>query len=179
MKKWTYHHIFGALVFLSIVLCLLIGLMALLGITLRPASVRMETWVVICLFFGFTATVIWVTVWLLKSRDRHWKKAVAVLLLMVLWLMSTYFAFAAFVFSSTVLDSAVYTSPDGDHSICITHEAFLAVEWNNVYVITSPVTMRQAGSIGGGTSLSRFEIIWQTDCVQIIRGDNIVVVEFS
>ena len=179
MKKWTYHHIFGALVCLAVGLCLLIGMMDQLGITLRTMPIGMETWITICRFFGFTVAVIWLLVWRLKSHDRWWKKAAAVLLLVVLWFVCAYLALAMVAFSSTVLDHAVYTSPDGEYSICVTHEAFLAVEWNDVYVITSPLNMRRVDSLGGGKPLKYLNIVWQMDWVEIVCGDETVVVELS
>lgn len=177
MKKWTYHHIFGALVCLAVGLSLLIGFLDLLGITLRTMPIRMGNWITICLFFGFTVVAIWLLVWRLKSHDRWWKKAATVLLIVALWLVCAYLALGMVVFSSTVLDSAVYTSPDGEHSICVTHEAFLAVEWNNVYEITSPITMHRVDSLGGGRPLKYLNVVWQTDKVEIISGDETVVVE--
>ena len=179
MKKWTYHHIFGALVCLTVGLSLVIWLMDLAGITLRTVPIWMEDWITICLFSGFTVSIIWLLVWRLKSQNRWWKKAAAVLLAVVLWLVGTWLALGAIAFSSTTLDSKVYTSPDGEHSICITHEEFLATDWNNVYVITSPFTMRRVDSIRSGMDFMYFSVFWHEDYAEIVCEEDRLVIEFS
>lgn len=179
MKKWTYHHSFGALVCFAVGLCLVIGLMDMAGILLRTLPIRMDDWITICLFFGFTVAVIWLIVWRLKSKDRRWKKAAAVLLIAVLWLVCAYFALGILSFSSEILETKTFTSPDGEHSICITHEAFLVAEWNDVYVITSPITMRRVGGLHSGADLAHIKVIWYEDCAQIVCGEKSLTVEFS
>lgn len=179
MKKWTYHHSFGALILLAGGLCLLIGILDKQGISLRTLPIRMQDWIATCLFFGFTVAEIWLLVWRLKSKNRWWKKAVAVLLLAALWLVCAYFTLGMLAFSATVLETKVFTSPDGEYSICITHEEFLVADWNDVYVITSPITMRRVDSLRDGADLTHVKVIWFEGCAKIVCGEESLTVDCS
>ena len=92
-------------------------------------------------FMAIYLAVLLAVAWI-ETFPRH-KVAVIILLILVIGVMGL-FAFAQYVFQAD-MDYRVFTSPDGQHTVIVKEESFLAASWGTFYQQTSWCTMEKIG----------------------------------
>lgn len=114
--------------------------------------------------------LLWLGVDWLRASEKWYHnlfKGIA-LFLIVLLVEGILFVFSAF--SGFVGDFQRCDSPDGQHSIVIENESQFAVEWATVYMMTSPITMKEVGTYGDILAPKYWNIIWHDNYVELIQG---------
>lgn len=103
-----------------------------------------------------------------RDRQRWYYRALKILAV----------ALALLLAGSTLLIPAAFSglfgafqrcdSPDGQHGIVIEEESTFAVEWSTVYIMTSPITMKEICSFDGGFQPDPQTIVWHDTYVELI-----------
>jgi hypothetical protein len=71
---------------------------------------------------------------------------------------------------NSAIDAAYtrYDSPDGSNSLVMKDESFLVYEHGEVYVMTSPVTMKKVSDLRTPFSPKYHKLIWYDNYVELI-----------
>ena len=90
--------------------------------------------------------------------------------LLLLLPMLAVFGFVALVNIVFGINStyARYDSPDGSHSLVMRDESFLVYEHGEVYVMTSPVTMKKVSDLRTPFSPNYHKILWYDSYAELI-----------
>lgn len=90
------------------------------------------------------------------------KGIIAVSLVLAI-LLSGVFGLSYAVFPDKLGENQSFASTDGEHTIVIRNLSNFAVEWSEVYEMTSPLTMRKLGTVNGALGPSDDLFLWQQD----------------
>ena len=170
MKKWNYHLPFA-------IVCGLCGL-------LLAALICLRIWDVV-VWIGFATTYellfyfkcvlllllpIWLAVWLWHLVKAKWVRCVVIVLLILVLLFGVLYFGVTYLADYALTEYAVYTSPDGEHTVVVQTCSFSVLEWGTVYEKTSAITLREIGDFEwkyGG----RYTVSWEGDQVVIACGE--------
>lgn len=117
------------------------------------------------------AIVFWIILWMgvhWCRRSRKWYAVAGkVLVLLLVILFVAYWLLLAAAFGGWMGDYQRYNSPDGQYSIIIEDESVLAVEWTTVYIMTSPVTMKELCGFGEVFVPNPQTVVWHDAYVEL------------
>lgn len=148
------------LLVLTALLLLLLAAMAEGGVYFYYAGLSTAEWLAVGLaglwLMGLTLLA---AKWAKKGGN---KGIIAVSLVLAI-LLSGVFGLSYAVFSDKLGENQSFASTDGEHTIVIRNLSNFAVEWSEVYEMTSPLTMRKLGTVNGALGPSDDLFLWQQD----------------
>lgn len=166
MKKWTYHHIFALAVGLSSLLLAAVLCLRALEVHIWVGfAASYELVFILSCFLGLVVPV-WLTVWLWHRTNARWKRCVIVTFLIVVLLAALAMQGFAYRYDHSFTEYAVYTSPDGKHTVVVMTASFTFTEFGTVYEKTSPITMQEIGGFQWKFG-SDYAVSWEKDHVVI------------
>lgn len=181
MKNWSkvFGCIFAVLIGLAALLVCVCAVLWLFGqhLYLPPyssgelCSLSFGAIVVLCMFWAGLH-------WCMKSK-RWYTVVLKVFVLSAVMLITVWLLLIAWVFGGRSGSFQRCDSPDGQHSIVIESESQFAVEWGTVYVITSPVTMKEIGTFNGPFYPGTQNVIWHDTYVELIRGEETLRFDYT
>jgi hypothetical protein len=167
MKILPWYLIFMIPMGLATLLFLVILGVQLAGQKLYLPPFSSDELIVLCFWAILLLGVLWVSAcWCVRAKSGYFLLGRLLLLLPMLAVFGVV-ALANIVFD---IDAAYarYDSPDGSHSLVMKDESFLVYEHGEVYVMTSPVTMKKVSDLRTPFSPKYHKLIWYDNYVELI-----------
>lgn len=148
------------LLVLTALLFLLLAAMAAGGAYFYCAALSTAEWLAVA------AAALWLlglTLLATKWAKKGGNKALITVFLAIAVVLSGVLGLSHAAFSDKLGQSKSFVSRDGEHTIVIRTLSSFAVEWSEVYEMTSPLTMRKLGTVNGALGPSDDLFLWQKD----------------